>query len=92
MCGLVFAYITIVSGSLWPAIIVHALNNSLSCIDSVIRLYFDGDVADIFYYAMGSAELLAENIGQIFCIWVSTLVGNFIGCNASNKRPYLAQN
>ena len=38
------------------------------------------------------AELLAENIGQIFCIWVSTLVGNFIGCNASNKRPYLAQN
>lgn len=53
---------------------------------------FAHSIADIFYYAMGSAELLAENIGQIFCIWVSTLVGNFIGCNASNKRPYLAQN
>lgn len=53
---------------------------------------FAHSIADIFYYAMGSAELLTENIGQIFCIWVSTLVGNFIGCNASNKRPYLAQN
>ena len=65
MCGLVFAYITIVSGSLWPAIIVHALNNSLSCIDSVIRLYFDGDVADIFYYAVSIGALVLGAIALV---------------------------
>ena len=52
---------------------------------------FAHSIADIFYYAMGSTELLLENASQIFCIWVSTLVGNFIGCNVSNKRPFLAQ-
>jgi formate/nitrite transporter FocA (FNT family) len=49
---------------------------------------FTHSIADIFYYAMGSTELLLENVSQIFCIWVSTLVGNFIGCNVSNKREY----
>ena len=53
---------------------------------------FAHSIADIFYYAMGSTELLLENAPQIFCIWLSTIVGNFIGCNVSNKRPYLAQN
>lgn len=52
---------------------------------------FAHSIADIFYYAMGSTSLLIENAGQIFCIWVSTLVGNFIGCNVSNKRPLLAK-
>ena len=52
---------------------------------------FAHSIADIFYYAMGSTELLLENASQIFCIWVSTLVGNFIGCNVSNKRPFLVQ-
>ena len=52
---------------------------------------FAHSIADIFYYAMGSTELLLENAGQIFCIWLSTIVGNFIGCNVSNKRPLLAK-
>lgn len=52
---------------------------------------FAHSIADIFYYAMGSTSLLIENAGQIFCIWLSTIVGNFIGCNVSNKRPYLAK-
>lgn len=65
MCGLIFAYITIVSESIWPAVIVHALNNSLSCIDSVLRLYFDGDVADIFYYAVSIGLLVLGAIALI---------------------------
>lgn len=52
---------------------------------------FAHSIADIYYYAMGSTELLLENAGQIFCIWLSTIVGNFIGCNVSNKRPLLAK-
>ena len=65
MCGLVFAFITIASNSIWPAIIVHALNNSLSCIDSVLRLYFDSDVADVFYYAISIGALVIGAIALI---------------------------
>ncbi len=65
MCGLVFAYITIASNSIWPAVIVHALNNSLSCIDSVLRLYFDSEVADIFYYAVSIGALALGAIALI---------------------------
>ena len=65
MCGLVFAFITIASNSIWPAIIVHALNNSLSCIDSVLRLYFDSDVADVFYYAVSIGALVIGTIALI---------------------------
>lgn len=65
MCGLIFAYITIVSNSIWPAVIVHALNNSLSCIDSVLRLYFDTDVSDTFYYAVSIGTLVSGIIAAI---------------------------
>lgn len=65
MCGLVFAFISIASNSIWPAIIVHALNNSLSCIDSVLRLYFDSDVADVFYYAVSIGALVIGTIALI---------------------------
>ncbi len=65
MCGLVFAFITIASNSIWPAVIVHALNNSLSCIDSVLRLYFDSDVADIFYYAVSTGALVLGAIALV---------------------------
>lgn len=65
MCGLVFAYITIITNSIWPAVIVHAFNNSLSCIDAVLRLYFDSGVADIFYYAVSIGALVIGLIAFI---------------------------
>ncbi len=51
ICGLFFAYITIATDSLWPAIIVHAMNNGMSCVSTVLTQYFDENVANIFYYA-----------------------------------------
>ena len=50
MCGLFFAYITIATNSLWPAIIVHAMNNGMSCVSIVLTKYFDDNVANTFFY------------------------------------------
>ncbi len=50
MCGLFFAYITIATNSLWPAIIVHAMNNGMSCVSIVLAKYFDDNVANTFFY------------------------------------------
>lgn len=50
---------------------------------------FVHSIADIFYYSLGSVELLNANINNILCIWGCSLVGNFIGCNINNKRPLL---
>ncbi len=43
ICGLFFAYVTIATNSLWPAIIIHAMNNSLSCVLTVVEMYVDYD-------------------------------------------------
>ena len=45
VCGLFFAYMSIATNSLWPAIIVHAMNNSMSCILETLELYYDTDMA-----------------------------------------------
>ena len=50
ICGLFFAYITIATDSLWPAIIVHAMNNGMSCVSTVLMQYFDENTANMFYY------------------------------------------
>lgn len=50
ICGLFFAYISIATDSLWPAIIAHAMNNGMSCISTAIIEYFDEGTANIFYY------------------------------------------
>ena len=65
LCGLIFAYMTIVTNSIWPAVIVHALNNSLSCIDSVISMYFDTDISNIFYYASSIGGIVLGIIALI---------------------------
>ncbi len=59
ICGLFFAYITIATDSLWPAIIVHAMNNGMSCVSIVLTKYFDDNVANTFYYiaAFGGISL-----------------------------------
>lgn len=51
ICGLFFAYITIATDSLWPAIIVHAMNNGMSCISTALLQYTDEATTNIFYYS-----------------------------------------
>lgn len=49
ICGLFFAYAVIATESLWTGIIIHAMNNSLSCISSVIMQVADEDAANVFF-------------------------------------------
>ena len=65
LCGLIFAYITIATNSIWPAVIVHALNNSLSCIDSVISMYFDTDISNAFYYISSFGGIILGAIALV---------------------------
>lgn len=58
--GLVFAYITVLSGSVIPAMIIHFLNNFNSCIAAVAGIYLgeDGEIVFslfilVFYIATG---------------------------------------
>jgi formate/nitrite transporter FocA (FNT family) len=50
---------------------------------------FTHSIADIFYYTVGSKDLIINNMSNVFYIWISTLAGNFIGCNISNKRKQI---
>ena len=68
LCGLLFAYITLATDSIWPAVIVHALNNSLSCIDSGISLYFDSDVSNTFYYIASFGGIILGIVALIVYI------------------------
>lgn len=49
LCGLLFAYAVIATDSLWTAIIIHALNNILSCISSILIKAFDEQVGNTFF-------------------------------------------
>lgn len=46
-------------------------------------------IADIFYYSMATSKIIFDNIFQVIFIWIASLIGNFIGCNISNKRNLL---
>lgn len=70
ICGLFFAYITIATDSLWPAIIVHALNNGMSCVSIVITEYFDENVANTFYYVASIGGIVLSIVALIIYIIV----------------------
>ena len=65
ICGLFFAYMTIATNSLWPAIIVHAMNNSLSCILTTVELYVDYDTAEDVYLGITIAGIALGFISLI---------------------------
>ena len=66
ICGLFFAYITIATDSLWPAIIVHAMNNGMSCVSTVLIQYFDENTANMFYYIASIGGIVLGVIALIF--------------------------
>lgn len=66
ICGLFFGYAVIVTGSIWPAIIIHGINNSLSCISSVLVTYVSEDAGNIFYYICTAGFILLGGIALYF--------------------------
>lgn len=66
ICGLFFGYAVVVTDSIWPAVIIHGLNNSLSCISSVLITYVSEDAGNIFYYACTIGFILLGAIALYF--------------------------
>lgn len=66
ICGLFFGYAVVVTGSIWPAVIIHGLNNSLSCISSVLVTYVSEDAGNIFYYACTIGFILLGVVSLYF--------------------------
>ncbi len=65
ICGLFFGYITIATESIWPAIIAHGINNSLSCITSVLMQTTDEKTAEVFYYVCSIGGIALAGVGLI---------------------------
>lgn len=66
ICGLFFGYAVVVTGSIWPAVIIHALNNSLSCVSSVLVSYVSEDAGNIFYYACTIGFIVIGGVALYF--------------------------
>lgn len=66
VCGLFFAYAVIATDSLWTGIIIHALNNSLSCISSVITQVADEETANIFFYSVSIGGIVLA----VICLFI----------------------
>ncbi len=66
ICGLFFAYAVIATESLWTGIIIHALNNILSCISSVIMQVGTEDAANTFF----SVVSIGGMVLAVVCVFI----------------------
>lgn len=65
ICGLFFAYAVIATDSIWPAVIIHALNNAMSGITSIILQFTDEEVANIFFYVCAFGGIILGGVALI---------------------------
>ncbi len=49
VCGLFIGYAVIATDSIWTGVIIHAINNGVSCLCSVLIEYFGEETANIFW-------------------------------------------
>lgn len=68
ICGLFFGYAVIASDSLWTGIIIHALNNALSCISSVLIQTYDENVGNTFFYVCSVSGIILGVLALIIYI------------------------
>lgn len=66
ICGMFFAYSVIATDSIWTGIIIHTINNSLSCISSVLLTYFDENVASTFFYFCSVGGIILGGLALTF--------------------------
>lgn len=83
ICGLFFAYAVIATESLWTGIIIHAMNNSLSCISSVLMQVADEETANMFFYVVSIGGIILGFI--CLFLYVALYKGNILKQTAN---PY----
>ena len=83
ICGIFFAYAVIATDSLWTGIIIHAMNNALSCISSVLMQVADEETANAFFYIVSFGGILI-GVACAF-IYIAMYKG---GSLKQNTNPY----
>ena len=69
LCGLFFGYAVIATDSLWTAIIIHALNNALSCISSILITAFDEHVGNTFFIVCSITGIVLAILSLIIYVF-----------------------
>jgi membrane protease YdiL (CAAX protease family) len=71
ICGLFMGYAVVMTESLWTGVIIHAMNNSISCIQEAIMYYTKMYYIEELHYTVKAAEEKAENAGGSFFLLLS---------------------
>lgn len=75
LVGLLFSLVTVKTNSIWPAVVIHAINNFLSVVLSYLYLYFAEDIVNTVYLiimcvsfivSMIAIVLLLKRDGEVF--------------------------
>lgn len=45
--GLILGFVTVMTDSILPAVLIHGINNGMSCVSSVVEFYSNEDAADV---------------------------------------------
>ena len=65
ICGLFMGYAVVITESLWTGIVIHALNNSISCIQATIIMKMGEGASGIFFFAISGLAILVGVIALI---------------------------
>ncbi len=65
ICGLFMGYAVVITESLWTGVLIHALNNSISCIQAAIIMKMGEDAGGTFFFAVSGIAILVGVIALI---------------------------
>lgn len=63
LVGIILAYITVKSGSIWIAVIIHGINNSISVLMDYVFMGLSTNLQNVLYYAYLAVVLIAAIVG-----------------------------
>lgn len=58
ICGLFMGYAVVITESLWTGVVIHALNNSISCVQAAIIMKMGEDAGGTFFFAVSGIAIL----------------------------------
>jgi membrane protease YdiL (CAAX protease family) len=65
ICGLFMGYAVVITESLWTGVVIHALNNSISCIQAAIIMKMGQDAGGTFFLAVSGLAILVGAIALV---------------------------
>ena len=71
--GLILSFITAEASSIWPAIIIHFLNNFMACTQTYVRILFGDEISSFYFLVYG---MIFVALGLISIVIYATKVKN----------------